>query len=351
MNTLVNENYFGERLKTARLMAGFSMEDLARRMGGVITKQAIGKYEKGLMKPGSDVLIRLADALGVKPEFFFRHGVQDLFDIEFRKAAGLDKKTQDSLRYRTVEFLERYRELENILGQKAKFESSFNACRVRSLEDAENAAGNVRKKWNLGLSPIVNLLEILEEKGIKVMEVEEATDFDGLNARAGDLYVIVLNRAFSPDHVRLTAAHELAHILCDIHEKEHKEKLCFAFAGALLLPREVLMKELGQSRKHITLWELGELKRIYGISMQAILHRAEDLGIISKSCYVRSRRIFKEKGWLEREPVEYEREDRAVRFRQLLNYAVAEEIITFSKAAELANMSLVELRNEIQAVV
>ena len=42
-----SETPFGVRLRAARKMAGMSMEDLAQRLGGMVTKQAIGKYEKG----------------------------------------------------------------------------------------------------------------------------------------------------------------------------------------------------------------------------------------------------------------------------------------------------------------
>jgi transcriptional regulator with XRE-family HTH domain len=83
---------FGNRLKSARKMSGLSMEDLVQKAGGVVTKQSISKYEKGMMKPTSDVLIRLATALGVKPEYFFRHTSIELSGIQFRKRAKLSAK-------------------------------------------------------------------------------------------------------------------------------------------------------------------------------------------------------------------------------------------------------------------
>lgn len=344
-------DYFSERLKTARIMAGLSMEDLAQKMGGIITKQAIGKYEKGQMKPGDEVLAILADALSVKPEFFLRRYTADLSHIEFRKDARLLKKAQEVLKYQTIEFLERYMELEHILGRTGEFHSPFKQYEVHNLEDVERAARQVREDWKLGLSPIVNILEILEEKGIKVLEVDAEEDFHGLNARVGSAYVMVINKNFSPDHIRLTAAHELAHIVCDIKNQDQRERLCFAFAGAFLLPREVLEKELVQKRKQITLWELGELKKLYGISLQAILYRAVDLNIISPSHHAKFKRVFVDRGWKKKEPVEYIGEERSIRFKQLLNYAVAEEIITFSKAAELANMPLPDFEDEVQVVV
>ena len=42
---------FGNRLAIARKMRGLSLQELADLTGNVVTKQAISKYEKGLMAP------------------------------------------------------------------------------------------------------------------------------------------------------------------------------------------------------------------------------------------------------------------------------------------------------------
>ncbi|MBE0711601.1 MAG: helix-turn-helix transcriptional regulator, partial [Candidatus Aminicenantes bacterium] len=56
-----SETPFGVRLRAARKMAGLSMEDLAKRLGGMVTKQSIGKYEKGRMMPTPEVMERLIE--------------------------------------------------------------------------------------------------------------------------------------------------------------------------------------------------------------------------------------------------------------------------------------------------
>ena len=42
---------FSERLKLARKREGLSLRDLASRIDGVVSAQAIGKYERGEMIP------------------------------------------------------------------------------------------------------------------------------------------------------------------------------------------------------------------------------------------------------------------------------------------------------------
>jgi len=54
----------------------------------------------------------------------------------------------------------------------------------------------------------------------------------------------------------------------------------------------------------------------------------------------------------EKEPVEHNgREEEAIRFRQLLHYAVSEEIITLSRGAELANMSFSDLQEGVRLAI
>jgi Zn-dependent peptidase ImmA (M78 family)/DNA-binding XRE family transcriptional regulator len=342
---------FGNRLRSARKMAGLSMEELAKKAGGVVTKQSISKYENGMMKPSSDVLIRLASALEVKPEFFFRHTKIELSSMQFRKRAKLPAKVIESIKERTIDFLERYIELESILGIQEKFVNPLLNYSITNLQDVENAALKLRNVWELGLSPITNLLELLEENAIRVYEVQNIDDFDGLSARVGDLHVIVINKDLSTDRIRFTAAHELAHILCKFPKGSQKEKSCHAFAGAFLLPKAILERELMKKREQITLWELEEIKQIYGISMQAIVKRAHMLGIVS-DFYCRNFLVMlNQKGWKKKEPVEYKGREEAIRFKQLLHYGVSEEIITLSRGAELANMNLPDFMENVRTAV
>ena len=123
-----------------------------------------------------------------------------------------------------------------------------------------------------------------------------------------------------------------------------------AFAGALLLPKEVMEEELGQKRNKITEWELKKIKGIYGISIQAIMARACHLNIISEYTYRQFNIYVNKKGWRTSEPGSYVGREKANRFKQLVLHAAAEQIISFSKAAEFLNRSLEEFEKEVQIV-
>ena len=57
------ENVFANRLQSARKMAGLSLQGLADKLDNLVTKQSLNKYEQGVMKPDSEVLIALANSL------------------------------------------------------------------------------------------------------------------------------------------------------------------------------------------------------------------------------------------------------------------------------------------------
>lgn len=344
---------FGERLKSARKISGLSMAALAEKAGQTVTKQAISKYEKGQMNPGGDALVALSRALGVKSEYFFRSQKVSLAELEFRKKSRLARKDEERIKYRTLDFLERYLEIEDVLSDKAVFKNPLSEPDISMAEDAEKAALEVRRKWKLGEAPISNLMELLEDKRIRIHEIETDENFNGIAAWTEDIPVIAVRLQDDLLRKRFTISHELGHILLNIHERNDRkarEKLCHIFAGAFLVPEKVIKTELGEKRSKIALWELKKIKGIYGISIQAIMARARHLEIVSEYTYRNFCITVRKQGWKTDEPGEYSGKEHANRFDQLVYRAAAEEIITFSRAAELLNMSLSKFRRALQIV-
>ena len=119
------------------------------------------------------------------------------------------------------------------------------------------------------------------------------------------------------------------------------EDVCsYRFAGAFLVPAEAARFELGSQRQTLGLFELHLLKHKYGLSMQAWVYRAKDLGILSESSAVQLFRQFRQKGWHRQEPGDQILPEEPQRLKRLVLRALVEDVISESRAAELLGMPL-----------
>ncbi|MBE0597455.1 MAG: helix-turn-helix domain-containing protein [Desulfuromonadales bacterium] len=343
---------FGRRLSQARRMRGMSLRAVAEAIGGKVSYNALHRYERGEMMPGDEVLISVADVLDKPLDFFFRPFTVELSELRFRKTTGLGAKSEDAVKELATDFFERYCEIEQILGLHSCFRDPLSRVKYTRPEEAEEAADKVRAHWKLGENPLPNVTETLEINGFKIFEVEAPESFDGFSGWADCHPVIVLAKWLNNDipRKRFTALHEAAHLLVAPHtdlDGKELESFCNHFAGALLIPAEVFTADFGGFRHRISLEELIDLKRRYGMSIAAIMHRAHDLKLIDDSTNRQFWIIRRKKGWDRVEPGEYLGAEHSSRFEQLVLRATAEEQISFDKGASLLNVPLVDFRQTL----
>lgn len=341
---------FPERLKAARKMRGYSLQELSDAINNQCNKQFLNRLETGEAGPDSEVLRALCRALGVTHEYFFREVSVSLEDIRFRKLKKLPIKEQDRVVHQAAEYLERYLELESILGIDNKLPFIPKSYEIKNQEDVETAAESLRGILGLGDDCIYNVIEMLEENHIKVFPLEVDTAFSGMSTVVNDgVAVVVMNdsREIPLVRKRFTALHELAHLYLalDGYTEKDAEKICDHFAGAMLLPGEKLRQYFGNKRTKIIMKELYLIAADYGISLAAIMYRALNLGIITPSTlrfFMVNYNKYKTK---EKEFDVYQGKEGSDRFLQLLIKAVAEEVISTSKAAALNNQKLGDFRD------
>jgi Zn-dependent peptidase ImmA (M78 family) len=343
----------GQRLKIARAASGLSLRELEAAIGNLVTAQAIGKYERNEDMPGSRALSALADALAVSEDYLLASDDMVLDGVEFRKKQIASKREEAFVQGQTLHLLERYLTIEQVLGlTSVEWDRPREGLYpVKQIADAENAARAIRTHWGLGIDPIPNLSELLEERGIKVLS-SDLSDIDGLTAtvrrKIGEpVPVIVIKKNEWSERKRFTLAHELGHMLLEIGPGVDVEKAVNRFAGAFLMPVEALWREIGKHRTMISLGELARLKELFGASFQAITYRCHDLGIVNDASYRRLFQVFNQRGW--RKPP-YEEpnaidpsKEEPKRMERLCFRALAERAISESKAAELLGVSVREL--------
>src|SRR5207248_10417069 len=143
------------------------------------------------------------------------------------------------------EWLERYIDIENLLDKGTDFHLPSKQ-RIETIGDVEEAALNVREEWRLGFDPIEGLIEICEDRGIKVGLIDGQNSFDALTLWANnDIPVFILQEGLPGDYQRFCLARELGYLILEAAEHTNLAKATHRFANALLAPRPAVELELG----------------------------------------------------------------------------------------------------------
>ncbi len=344
---------FGERVLRARKAAGLSMKALATEVG--TSANSIKKHEHGEAMPSSGKLLKIAKALGVRSEYFFRPVKVEISGIEYRKRVNTPQKTLDRINGDVWDQAERWTELLNLYPDTDMPVPSFSLpkglpAKINAYQEIEALAKQVRQIWQLGQNPTPDLIDTLESKDVMVIvtQVEVSAKFDGLAGNMGNTPLIVISQQQPGDRQRFTLAHELGHLILHgrLAQELDEEKACNHFAGAFLLPEKAIKQHLGNHRNALEPQELYMLKHEFGLSMISILIRAQQCGIITEYRYKGYIIEFSKQRWKTQEPgTPYPKEETYL-FKQLVYRALAEEYIGESKAAELLGLSLTQFHQE-----
>lgn len=340
----------GQRLRIARAAASLSLRELESKLDNLVTAQALSKYEHDEMMPSSPVLIALANALGVSEDYLLSEQDLTLEGVEFRKKTAMTEREEAQVQARVLHLFERYLAVEELLGLSIEWDKPREAPYpvVQNESEADRAARSLRQDWGLGLDPIPNFVELLEERGIKVLSLP-AEKMDGLTAQVHRadgpaLPVIVINCQDWAERKRFNLAHELGHMVMTVSPTVNGEKAAHRFAAAFLMPAEALWNEVGKHRTSISLAELLQLKKLFGTSFQAITYRCKDLGIISSAVFKSLFDTFEARGW---RSFPYEEpgalpadQEEPKRLERLCYRAVAEGALSEAKTAELLGISV-----------
>lgn len=325
----------GTRIRQARLLATMSQQDVADALvdaGFTTSKAKIIAYEKDRDIPSAPILMEMSRLFDVPPVWLMHKPKQNVELQGYRKQSALRKKTRETIEAYVRDVAELHIELRGQLCPDMDF--SFPKCvNVVDFDGAEKAAIVLRKSWKLDDAPISNLTHVAEDNGVVVIDWDRNTEhFDGLSIWYGkDVPVILTKCDVSADRKRFNLAHELGHLVMhtpkDMPEKQI-EKLAHRFAGALLVPAEVAIHELGEKRDRISIPELGKLKQKYGLSMQGWIYRAKDLEIISPDIASSFWPEINRRGWKKREPCEFVADEKPALLKQMIYRALDKGVIS-----------------------
>lgn len=341
------------RLKQVRLAKGLSLEGLSEKMEGLVTKQALSKYEKGLMVPSMHVLTKIAEALETKAAYLWTEPSLKVELTAYRKHSALLRREQETIESIVCQTMEERVKLQELVQGPVSVNLPKESSKVGSLEDAEGSAEKLRDEWKLGTAPIASVTGTLEEQFIHVLTIDSLSDkFDGIAAKVvdehGDMKAVgvVTRRGLPGERQRFNLLHELGHVVMDVQSNVDEEKAAFRFAGAFLAPASLLFREVGRRRSNIQLEELLILKRLLGMSIQALLYRMRDLSIINESFYKHACIQINKLGMRKSEPEPLPQEEpRWVKLNALRAYA--EGLITKEEGERLIGEPLAETSKQI----
>ncbi len=336
---------FEKNLKYYRLKKNMSMKDLAKACG--VSSMAISNYESGKRKPDMETINKLAEALGIYVVDFLasRNASLSFKHCEFRKHSALTKAQQEYVQESVEEYFSRFFDAVECLGGNPLPDppKCYTLNRSRDCE-----ADAKRLRLYLGLQtegPIDELISVLENKGIMVLELDIENDrFSGMNGFVNVYPYIVINGNMSPERKRTTILHELAHLMFiwDETKEKENEKEATAIAGATLISKKDLLRELGIRKTALTK-DMILVCQEYGISMYLLVKRASLAGIISESLakdfYIKANKA----NWRKAEPRRVRHIEKPLLFNQLVFRAVNEEGISIQRGAELLHIPVTEM--------
>ena len=179
--------------------------------------------------------------------------------------------------------------------------------------DIVELAAQTRDALQLALDkPIPHLMRAVERAGIPVApivlpDLEDSplskNQHFGLSYWGGpDEHAFI---GYFPGHAgdrdRFTLAHELGHLVLHLRRRaadpEYEANL---FAGELLMPSDRARETLGMG---LTLSDYARIKAVWGISMQGLIMRAKQLGVISDDRSISLWKQINARGWRRQEPV------------------------------------------------
>lgn len=348
----------GEKLKQSRHATGFSTREVAERLRGftAISHASISNYEKDATRPPVDVLAALA-TLYERPINWFLSGGAMLRGVRYRNLKSkVGVRALQQFEAESQRWLDAYIAIEVHLNAPMSGEIDAMGEKIASFEREpgerpRDTARRLREKLNLDAdAPVVSVIDILEQAGVRTLEVETDLAVDGMAAVLGDEHVVVLASQASHDRARITAGHELGHVVMGDcsggEESKAEEKAAFEFASHLLLTSEMLAAAF--KRKSVV--DLVRFKERYGISLAAMVFRAQEERVIrddeAKSLWI----AFAQRGWKTKEPGRVIA-DRPSRFESLVASAVQEKQLTFKSLAEICGVREEELKHRIDVAL
>lgn len=307
----------GARLAESRRARGLTQQQAADAID--VARTTITAIEKGTRKPRASELARLLLLYGRSVSEFARSAAPSEsppFLVQFRESRGAS--SSDVNRTAAIQQFEQlcrwYREMEAAAGfqEFAPLPPDYSVQSLNPVQAGEMLASAERNRLGMGDGPIADLWGLLESgAGLRIFSfpMHHHAGIAGMFVFASDLGACVaLNANHPAERQRWSLAHEYAHLLTNRFRAEitvlrsrgrsdPNERIANAFAIHFLMPTTGVIRRF-QSIQHetggkMTPTELLQLSHLYGVSVESMTHRLEDLELLPSNTWDR----LQEKGF------------------------------------------------------
>jgi Zn-dependent peptidase ImmA (M78 family)/transcriptional regulator with XRE-family HTH domain len=364
----IDATAIGERLRVARTDARIRQDDAAKALD--ISRPTIIAIEKGQRKVKLGELDQLAQLYNVPVNrLLAREAVTLDLQGRFRRIDVNEADAAEALS-KLKRLASASVELERLLG--VKFSPSYlpeQPIGPGSIDrQAEEAAMALRHRLGLGLSPVQDIVSLLEnELGIRVFIRELPSKIAGVFAYDPTVGACILLNAKHPWERRaLTAAHETGHFLTnrsavDLVEIDEgmttaDERFANAFSYAFLMPPAGIRRrfqELVESDRRFTPRHLLLMAQSFHVSPQAMCRQMETLELLPGGTFesLVERGFNKEfaRGIVGDLAPTDETVPKNPRLAHLVSSASRRELVTEGQLANMLGMDRVEIRELIDA--
>ncbi len=325
----------GETLLIARKAQGFTQDDVCGKLG--IKQATLSRYENDQRVPDGVTLAQFAEIYSVTVQFL-QYGRRMQGALAIDSHMRRQKTTKASFWRRLEARLNMHRLHASLLFEEVSIRSN-NIVPTFDPEETDPTAAALltRAQWRMPLGPVLHLTRWLESAGCIVIDEDFGTTrVDGLSQWVGDHPVVLINSALPTDRKRLTLAHEIGHL--SLHSSltsADMEQEANAFAAEFLMPEHVIRPEL----RNLTIGKLIDLKREWGVSMQAILERAYRLDLVGNQERVNFYSALNARGWKVREPASDELPIESAELAQQIGIRMRERGLSDGEIARMAGFA------------
>lgn len=383
----MDSRVLSHNLRRLREAKNLTQAELAEQAG--ISRVAYGSIESGASSPRVETLLRIAAALGVRMQELLEPA-RILRAVRFRALKKMT--TREQILTDVGRWLENYSELEQMVDKRVSYKldgvpkaigSKAGADRARAA--AVTARTALRLKEGETIRDICGLIE--ERAGVKVYPMRVASDaFFGLSVGkedGGPAIVVNTWDRISVERWIFTAAHELGHLLLHLGaydveksgESDGEEKEADQFASHFLMPDEVFRQEWEEASGHGLVDRVFKVKRIFRVSYRSVLYRLAQSEEYGPKIWGLFQYAYKQRHGVSLmkadepdavppeafqaasaraadEPKRLEDDDFVEdRLSKLVRIAFDKQLISVSRAAEILEVDLKEMRERISSWV